>query len=415
MIKRFHDGRDWFFEQRFGMFVHWGLYALPAWHEQIIWRSRFNRRDYEKLIHEFNPTAFEPDRWLDVLQDAGMESFCFTTKHHDGFCMWDTAFTDYNVMNTPYKKDILRMLADTCRSRGVRFGLYYSVPDWHHPNYPNLGRSHEMFGPRPGDDPDEGKYLAFMHDQVEELCRNYGEISEFFWDGGRIIGYSDSSVNDMIRGLQPNAVINNRGPDDGDYSTPERRIPDDRAFSGPAEGIQAMGRESWGYREDEDYYSHKYLIQCIDSIMAMGGNYLLNVGPMANGALPDVCVQGLRRIGKWYKTVKEAFVEPCSYMLQKPDDQRLKYDEALMTRRGNTFYVHVHTDPQTSSVVLEGFDAEPLTAVLLNTGQALSFSVDSLPMRWKQLPCLRIKGLPVNEITDEVMVVKMEFGNSYVE
>ena len=411
MIKRFHDGRDWFFEHRFGMFIHWGLYAIPAWHEQIIWRSRYARQDYEKLIHEFNPTAFEPDRWLDVLQEAGMESLCFTTKHHDGFCMWDTAFTDYNVMHTPYKRDILGMLADACRARGVRFGLYYSVPDWHHPNYPNLGRSHEMFGPRPGDDPDEEKYFAFMRDQVEELCRNYGEISEFFWDGGRIIDYNDSSVNNMIRKLQPNAVINNRGPDEGDYSTPERRVPDDRVFSAPAEGIQAMGRESWGYREDEDYYSHKYLIQCIDSIMAMGGNYLLNVGPMADGTLPDVCVQGLRRIGRWYRTVKEAFAEPCSYMLLKPDGQRLKYDEVLMTRRGNTFYVHVHTDPQTSSLVLEGFDAEPLSAGLLNTGQKLSFCVDSLPMRWKYLPCLRIKGLPVNEITDEVMVVKLEFGD----
>lgn len=122
MFQRFNDGRDWFFQKRFGLFVHWGLYAIPAWHEQILWRGKMRRKDYEKLIHAFNPVRFEPDAWLDHMQEAGMEFVVFTTKHHDGFCLWDTEYTDYNVMNTPYSKDVVGMLADACRARGVHPG-----------------------------------------------------------------------------------------------------------------------------------------------------------------------------------------------------------------------------------------------------------------------------------------------------
>ncbi len=129
MITRFGDGRDWFFEKRFGMFVHWGLYALPAWHEQILWRGEITRREYETLPRQFNPVAYDPERWLDAAESAGMEYLCFTTKHHDGFCMWDTQETDYNIVNTPYGRDVLAMLAEACERRGILLCLYYSLPD----------------------------------------------------------------------------------------------------------------------------------------------------------------------------------------------------------------------------------------------------------------------------------------------
>ncbi|MBT3272370.1 MAG: glycoside hydrolase, partial [Spirochaetales bacterium] len=268
MMQRFNDPRDWFFEKRFGMFIHWGIYAIPAWHEQVLWRSDITRTDYEKLISEFNPVKFNPEQWLDVLQDAGMEYLCFTAKHHDGFCMWDTTYTDYNIMNTPYKKDILAKLAKACHKRGVNLGIYYSLPDWHHPNCPNWSRHHEMFGPRAEDDPDEMKYLEYVRNQVRELCTNYGAIHEFFWDVN-VAGYSDPSFNNMIRELQPQAVINNRGPDPGDYSTPERHVPEGLEFSTPTEAVNSVGRESWGYRKDEDYYSNKFLMQSMDRVLAM--------------------------------------------------------------------------------------------------------------------------------------------------
>jgi alpha-L-fucosidase len=416
MIRKFGDGRDWFFDKRFGMFVHWGLYAIPAWHEQILWRGKFKRKDYEKLVHEFNPVHYEPERWLDAMQGAGMEYLCFTTKHHDGFCMWDTAFTDYKVTNTPYRRDVLAMLAEACKRRGILLGLYYSLPDWHHPSYPNKGRHHEMLGPRDGDAPDEGRYLEYVRAQVRELLTGYGPIHEMFWDVN-VAGFSDPSFNAMVRELQPDCLINDRGPSPGDYSTPERHVPEGRVFDKLTEANQAMGRESWGYREDEDYYSVKFLESSIDRILAMGGNYLLNVGPRADGTFPRECVDGLARIGRWYAKVREAFAgtDPCSYMLTSGDTTLFRYDEVLLTRRGNTLYVHCPHDLQTSTIVLPGIDVMPRDAVLLNDGRPLRCVVDTIPWRWREKPCLRVTGLPVDEITGETLVARLELDPAVAE
>jgi alpha-L-fucosidase len=416
LVKRYGDKRDWFFDKPFGLFIHWSLYAIPAWQEQVIWRTKYKRKDYEKLINEFNPTQYDPEQWLDVAQEAGMEYLVFTTKHHDGFCMWDTAYTDYGIMHTPYKKDVLAMLAEACKKRGILLGLYYSLPDWHHPNYPNLGRHHQMFGPRPGDDYDEDKYLEFVRNQVKELCTNYGDLYEWFWDIN-VVEFNDPSLNQMIREMHPQIMINDRGPGDGDFSTPERHVPEGGAFEVPTQACNAMGRESWGYREDEDYYSNKHLMQSIDKTLAMGGGYILNIGPKADGTLPEENVESLKRIGQWYAKVKESYAGtiPCSHMLTTSATHLFRYDEILLTRRGNTFYVHLCNDLQTSAAVLAGIDDEPKRAVLLNDGREVPFSVDTIPWRWKEKPCLRIKQLPVNEITDEVMVVRVEFDDSVAE
>jgi len=408
MVQRFNDGRDWFFDKRFGMFVHWGLYAIPAWHEQILWRGNMKRSEYEKLVDGFNPVSFNPDAWLDLMQEAGMEYICFTTKHHDGFCMWDSKYTDYTVMNTPYGRDILGMLAEACHRRGIPLGLYYSIPDWHHPNYPNQGRHHEMFGPRAGDEPDIEKYMDYVRKQIGELCSNYGEIHQIFWDVN-VLEYYDPSINEMIRSLQPAAVINDRGPDAGDFTTPERHVPDGREFKRPTEAVQALGRESWGYKEDEDYYSLKYIMQSIDKALAMGGNYKLNVGPKADGTIPAENVKALRKIGAWYKQVREAFdgTVPASAMVER--------DDILLTRKGNDLYVHFYQDPTSSGVVLKPLDILPERAVLLNTNTELEVRVDVTPWQWRQKPLLRIRGLPVDELTDTVMVVKLEFDPSVNE
>jgi alpha-L-fucosidase len=220
-VRRFGDARDWFFEKRFGLFVHWGLYAIPAWQEQMQWRAEVPRQEYERLIQQFNPVRFDPDAWLDVAEAAGMRYIVLTTKHHDGFCLWNTAQTDYNVMNSPYGRDIVGMLADACHRRSFPLCFYYSVADWHHPNYPNQGRSHELAGPQAGDRPDWEAYRAFLVAQVRELCTQYGQIHCFWWDMN-VTGIVDASINHMIRSLQPGAVINNRGLDEGDFGTPER-------------------------------------------------------------------------------------------------------------------------------------------------------------------------------------------------
>lgn len=412
MNSRFHDSRDRFFDYRFGMFVHWGLYAIPAWHEQILWRGDMTRKQYEKLIHEFNPVKFDPDAWLDAAEAAGMQYICFTTKHHDGFCMWDTAHTDYKITNTPYGKDVLAMLSEACHRRGMLLSLYYSCPDWHHKHYPNKGRHHEMFGPRPGDEPDLDKYYAYVKEQIRELLTNYGPIYQLFWDVN-VAAYYDPSLNAFARSLQPGLLINNRGPDEGDYSTPERHVPDGNAFQKPTEAVQSLGRESWGYRECEDYYSDKFLMQSIDKTLAMGGNYLLNVGPKPDGTLVEENVRTLQKIGKWFATVKESYydAEPASYLVAGNNTR----DRVLLTRKGNDIYVHVYQDLQTNAIVLKPLNKLPLKATLLNDGRELPTSVDLLPFYWKEQPYLRVRDIPVNEFTDEVMVIKLQFGNDVVE
>lgn len=422
MIPKFHDARDVFFERRFGLFIHWGLYAIPAWHEQILWRGKMKRKEYEQLIHQFNPTKFDPDAWLDLVEEAGMQYVCFTTKHHDGFCMWDTAHTDYNIMNTPYGEDILGKLAEACQRRNIPLSLYYSCPDWHHPNYPNQGRHHEMFGPRMGDEPDIEKYYDFVKKQLEELLTRYGKIYQLFWDVN-VAEYHDPSINDWIRTLQPGILINDRGPGKGDYNTPERHVPEGGSFSKPTEACQSLGRESWGFRVDEDYYSHKFIMQSIDKIVAMGGNYLLNVGPKPDGTIAEENVEALRKIGTWYKSVQEAFAGtiPASDMgghdeiVMAGSQQKVARDHVLLTRKDNKIYVHLYRDTQSASVVLKPLDVLPRRAVLLNNGQELSCSVDLLPWYWRERPYLRIRNLPVNELTGEVMVIKLEFDEEVCE
>lgn len=403
----FGDGRDWFFQRRFGMFVHWGLYAIPGWHEQHQWRARVPRREYVKLAQQWNPTQFNPDAWLDLLEQAGMKYLCLTTKHHDGFCLWATRQTTFNTMNTPYGRDVIKMLADACHRRGVPLCLYYSIADWNHPNYPNQGRHHELSGSEPGDQPDWNKYLEFLKAQVRELCTDYGEIHGFWWDMN-VPKHVDRSINQRIRKLQPKAVINNRGFDEGDFGTPERDFDtaaaEAAALDRPTEACQSVGMESWGFRKDEDYYTDRHLLRSIDRYLARGANYLLNVGPKPDGTIPEPAVAILRRVGTWYSAVKESLegVEPASQLTANRN--------VLLTRRGQTLYVHLHKDPQGDGLKLRPIHVAPTRAILLNDGRAVDFAVDMAPSdHLEQKSYLRLRHLPVNEMSNTVLVVRLDF------
>lgn len=410
MIPRFGDGRDWFFEKRFGMFVHWGIYAIPGWHEQHQFQLRVPRDEYVKLAGQFNPVAFNPDAWLDLAEAAGMRYITFTTKHIDGFCMWHTAQTDYNVMHTPYGRDVLDMLAEACHRRRFPLCLYYSIVDMHQKNYPTAGRRYEKPAPEPDDMPDLVKYIEFVKAQITELCTNYGEIHGFWWDANEL-EHRDPSINAMIRRLQPKAVINNRGFDEGDYGTPERESEHALAMTEPhkqfpnrTEACNSVGRESWGYRKDENYYAIHHLIDSIDKTLAKGGNYLLNVGPDANGIIPSEASAILRRIGAWYSRVWEAFdgAEPATELLAGPG--------VLLTRKGNTLFVHFYGSPQTDAVVLPPITQLPRRAVLLNNGAQVMVTTEPLP-KFSTPPqrFLQLRRLPVNEMANEVMVVRLDF------
>lgn len=405
-MKRFGDSRDWFFDKRFGLFVHWGLYAIPGWHEQHQWRAHVSRAEYSRLAEQWNPARFEPDAWLDLMQEAGMEYICVTTKHHDGFCLWDTKQTDFNTMNTPYGRDIVGMLAKACQRRGVPLCLYYSVVDWHHPSYPNQGRHHELEH-QPGDQPDWSKYLQFLREQVRELCTNYGEISGFWWDMN-VPQSIDRSINEMIRQLQPSAVINNRGLDEGDFGTPERDyekgVDEMLLFERPTEACQSVGAQSWGYRADEDFYTDRHLLRSIASYLARDANYLLNVGPRPDGTIAPQSAEILRRIGAWHHSVRQAFhnVTPASHLIHNR--------QVLLTRRDSTLYVILHRDPISEGVKLKPIDTAPRRATLLNTGAEVSWALDIAPSEHAGgRKYLRLRGLPVNEMSNTVPVVKLEF------
>jgi alpha-L-fucosidase len=410
--KKFGDDRDWFFEKRYGMFVHWGLYSVPGWHEQHQWRKRVPRAEYVKLASLWNPVRFNPEEWLDTMEMAGMEYITITTKHHDGFCLWDTRQTKYSTMNTPYKKDIIGMLSDACHKRNVPLCFYYSIADWNHPNYPNQGRHHELAGPEQGDRPDWDRYMDFLKAQVRELCTNYGKIHGFWWDMNVPL-YKDSSVNSMIRRLQPSAVINNRGFDEGDFGTPERDFENTSAEAGsydrPVEACQSVGMESWGYKKDEDYYTDGHLIRSIDRYLAGGANYLLNVGPTGEGLIPKESSSILERISKWYLPVKESFVNVTAV------PKLVQSRDVLITARDRTVYVHFNKVPAGIGFKMKPVNVMPVKATLLNNNSPVECVVDMSPSdHLEQKPYLRLRNLPANEYANQVLVVKLEFKDSPV-
>jgi alpha-L-fucosidase len=411
-VRKFGDERDWFFEKRYGMFVHWGLYSIAGWHEQHQWRARVPREEYVKLSYQWNPVKFNPEEWLDIMEMAGMKYITITTKHHDGFCLWDTRQTKFNTVNTPYKKDIIGMLSDACHKRKIPLCLYYSIADWNHPNYPNQGRHHELSGPEAGDQPDWDKYMEFLKAQVRELCTNYGTINGFWWDMNVPV-FKDPKINEMIRSLQPAAVINNRGFDEGDFGTPERDFDtasaEAKAFERPTEACQSVGMESWGYKKDEDYYTDGHLIRSIDRYLARDANYLLNVGPNGEGVIPAVSQKILERLGKWYLSVKESFenVEHASQLLTSRD--------VLVTSRNKTIYIHFNKGLIGNGFKLKPINVMPEKAILLNDNSRVDCVVNLSPSdHLEQKPYLRLRNLPANEMTNTVLVVKLDFKNLLV-
>jgi alpha-L-fucosidase len=405
LAPRFGDSRDWWFERRFGMFVHWGLYAIQGWHEQDQWRRHIPRAEYQKLAQRWNPAKFDPEQWLDLAEEAGMGYLCLTTKHHDGFCLFESKLTDYHTVNTPYGKDIVGLLAEACHRRKFPLCLYYSIADWHHPAYPNQGRHHELRKPEPGDRPDWDQYLEFLRGQIRELCTNYGAIHGIWWDMN-VPKHREPSIHAMIRQLQPQAVINDRGFDDGDFGTPERDYTKDAegfaAFAKRTEACQSVGRQSWGWREGEDYYSDRHLLRSIDKYRARDANYLLNVGPKPDGTIAAEQAAILRRVGRWYRAVKESFAPPCPGLVSNKD--------ILVTRDGNNLYVHLAKDPECDAVQLKPLGVLPRKATLLNDGSPVDCAVELVPVDHAEGKAwLRLRKLPVNELVNSVLVVKLEF------
>ena len=396
-------------QNRFGLFIHWGLYAIPAVHEQVLARGDWNHDDYEALMHRFDPIRYDPEAWVRMARDCGMSYLCFTTKHHDGFCMWDTGQTDYNIMNTPYGKDVLKLLADACHKYGIKLSLYYSNPDWHHPNAYNALSTHQWKAKYP-EQADMDAYIAYIKAQVTELLTNYGEIYTFFWDIPPHI--EDKSINELVRALQPNILINNRGFDAGDFATPERSVPDGDRFPTMTEACQSVGENSWGYRAEEDYFSAAHLMQSIDKIMAMGGSYLLNVGPMADGTIPTRSEQLLCRIGTWYNRTQIALENTAPAARTYSLSGGMPY---IAVEKNGVTYFHFYRGLNSTAVTFLDDDIPTsCRAVLLNSGEALPIRHGTLPSKVDADTVARkqyysIREIPVDEYPAEPLIIAVEW------
>lgn len=306
---------EWFHEAKYGLFIHWGLYSIPAgqWNgrrilglgEWIMHRTPVPVREYEKLATRFNPVKFDPDEWVELAKDAGMKYMVITSKHHDGFAMFHSKVSPYNVVDaTPFKRDVLKELADACARQSMRLGFYYSQSqDWHEPN--GAGNTWD-FGP--DDKKDYDQYLRDKAEpQVRELLTGYGPVALIWFDTPRMMtGDRGQRFANIVRTLQPNTLIDGRLGTEGDYrSTGDNVIPGQ--VQSEAWETPATINHTWGYRTDDtDWKSPGQITFKLVDIVSKGGNYLLNVGPMSDGLIPQASQDILRTVGRWLKVNGEA-------------------------------------------------------------------------------------------------------------
>lgn len=374
---------SWFTEARFGFFVHWGLYALPARHEWMQKREQTHPDEYARYAEYFDPGRFDPKAWAEEAWNAGMRYTVITTKHHEGFALWDSAVTDFKATNTPAGRDLLREFVDAFRARGFRIGLYHSLIDWHHPDFP-VDCVHPMHANEDFKAAEAGrditKYADFLHAQVRELLTGYGQIDILWFDfsyAGRPGAWGGKGKDDWrseellatVRELQPGILINDRLDVPGDFTTPEQFQP-----SGPLlqdgkpvvwEACQTING-SWGYdRDNTAFKSVDLLLRMLIDGVSKGGNLLLNVGPNGRGDLDPVSVERLRGIADWTTLHARAIhgAGPSTY--QPPADSRY-------TQRGNRLYLHLFSWPL-RHVHLAGLAGKVVYAQLLHDASEIRF------------------------------------------
>lgn len=376
-------GLNWFQDVRFGMFIHWGLYSLLAKGEWVMHTDRIPVAEYETLPPQFNPVKFNAEEWVSIAADAGQKYMVITSRHHDGFSMYDTKLSDYKITNTPFKRDPIAELANVCARRGdVKLGIYNSLLDWHHPAY--------RFRAETGLEWQD--YIAFLHGQVEELCTNYGELSSLWFDGdwpahdktgpdayfapGGSFEYD--KLYALIHTLQPDAVIHNNRHDKPligeDIQGFEQDLPGENSVGFNTTEIYDMPIEvcmtingSWGVNKgDRNHKSTRKLVHNLVKSASMGGNYLLNVGPTAEGLILPVHAKRLREVGGWLNVYGESVYGTRKGVISPTS-------LTVSTSKGDTQYVHI-LDYVSDYVVLEGVPETITKAVLLRDGSPVEMT-----------------------------------------
>lgn len=371
---------EWFTEARFGMFIHWGLYAIPARGEWIRSEEKLSIEDYEPFFKEFNPVKYNPREWARAAKNAGMKYAVMTAKHHDGFCLFDSKLTDYKATNTPIERDLIREYIDAFRKEGIKVGLYYSLLDWHHEDYPAYNdRIHPMRGNEAFKKikHDFSKYIKYFHGQVKELLTNYGKIDlmwfDFSYDDMTGEKWEATKLVEMIREIQPDIVIDNRlggniksaNPEiySGDFFSPEQIIPpmgitNELGQSIPWEACITMNNH-WGYSsKDKDFKPSSQLIRALVECVSKNGNLLLNVGPNAKGEIPEESLHILSEIGKWIEQNEDSIYGCGASDIPKPEWGRY-------TQKGDILYAHIY-ERGVGSLNLKGLQGKISNARLLS-------------------------------------------------
>lgn len=395
------DRIEWWRDARFGLFIHWGLYSTleGEWNgatghaEWIRTTAQIPLEEYDKLQAEFNPVHYDADAWCRMAKQAGMKYVVITTKHHDGFCLWPSEQTDFDVAGGPSGRDLLGELAEACQKHGLKLGWYHSILDWHHPDYlPRRGWETE----RGTEGADFDRYVEYLHAQVTELLSNYGPIDVMWFDGEWESTWTSEYGRELYalcRELQPQVLVNNRvdkgragmagldkGPGfAGDFGTPEQEVPPGGLPGVDWETCMTMNRY-WGWnRADTEWKSTEQLIQTLVDVASKGGNFLLNVGPKPDGRFPEKAEQRLAEIGDWMAAFGDSIYGTQASPFEAAFDWgRATFKPAASAAGESTLYLHVFDWPRAPQLIVPHLDGEILSARLMGTPK-------DYPLGWQRI------------------------------
>ena len=360
----------WWHEARFGMFIHFGLYSVVGRHEWVMENEGIPVAEYQMLAKQFNPKPHAARAWAKLAKQAGQKYMVMTTKHHEGFCNFDTKLTNYNAAKQAAGRDLVREFVDAAREEGLRVGFYYSLMDWHHPDGARCA----------ADEAARKRFVEYTHGLVRELMTNYGKIDVLWYDVDWPLNaqqWESERMNKMVFGLQPDIIVNNRNGLPGDFSTPEQEIvasKDGRAW----ESCMTMN-DSWGYHHaDDNWKSSKTVVRNLIECAGGGGNYLLNIGPKPDGSIPEESVRILTETGQWMQRNGETIY--TSDICKRGWENYMDF-----TCKGNTLYMHVYFWPG-DYVAFSGLLTKVKSARLLTTGQPVAFEQSKFRVKFTGLP-----------------------------
>ena len=360
----------WWHAAKFGMFIHFGVYSTIARHEWVMEDEAWPIGPYTQHAASFKPALNCPRAWAKLAKQAGMKYMVLTTKHHDGFCHFDTKLTNYCAPEQGPGRDIVREYVEAARAEGLYVGFYYSLMDWHHPDGAICAT----------DEAARRRFVDYTHGLIREILTNYGKIDVLWYDVAWPLdaaGWESEKMNQMVFQLQPEIIVNNRNKLQGDFSTPEQRIVAE-TNGRPWESCMTLN-DSWGYqRADDNWKSSRTIVRNLIQCVRDGGNYLLNIGPKPDGSIPEESVRVLTEVGRW--------IEVNSDTIYKSDlCQVRRSNYASFTRTGNTLYMHVHFWPG-EYVAISGLKVKVKSARLLKTGADVKFTQDEFQTKFTGLP-----------------------------